>query len=77
MYALLALSVVFASLNSAVLHKSKISGRGAVVFFPAFNGGVTLLSACLGVVLLREKLSKRQIFGILVGVCGICIVGIF
>ena len=48
----------------------------AVIFFPAFNGGVIILSALLSVMLLREKLSMKQIFGLLSGAVGICIIGI-
>lgn len=48
-----------------------------IVFFPCFNGGVVVLSTVLGVLLLREKLGARQIVGIILGICGICVIGIF
>jgi drug/metabolite transporter (DMT)-like permease len=48
----------------------------AVIFFPSFNGGVIILSALLSVLLLREKLNIKQIFGLLSGAAGICIIGI-
>lgn len=49
----------------------------AVIFFPAFNGGVMVLSTVLSVLFLRERLSIRQIVGLIAGVSGICIIGIF
>lgn len=48
----------------------------AVVFFPAFNGGVIILSTVLSIVLLKEKLNLKTSIGILLGVAGICIIGI-
>lgn len=49
----------------------------AVIFFPAFNGGVVLLSAILSVCFFKEKLAGKQILGILIGIAAICIIGIF
>lgn len=48
----------------------------AVIFFPIFNGGVIILSTVLSVLFLRERLTVKQILGILACVCGICIIGI-
>lgn len=48
----------------------------AVIFFPAFNGGVIMLSTLLSVILLKEKLNLKTALGILLGVAGICIIGI-
>lgn len=48
----------------------------AVIFFPAFNGGVILLSTVLSIILLKEKLNLKTSIGILLGVAGICIIGI-
>lgn len=48
----------------------------AVIFFPLFNGGVIMLSTLLSVILLKEKLSLKALIGILLGVAGICIIGI-
>ena len=49
----------------------------AVIFFPLFNGGVVILSGVLSILLLRERLSKRQVLGLIFGVIGISIIGIF
>ncbi len=49
----------------------------AVVFFPAFNGGVILLSTVLSRAFCKENISKRQAVGILLGITAICIIGIF
>ena len=48
----------------------------AVVFFPSFNGGVVFLSAVLSVILLKERLKLKTAIGILLGIAGICIIGI-
>lgn len=48
----------------------------AIIFFPAFNGGVIMLSTVLSIVLLKEKLNLKTSIGILFGVAGICIIGI-
>lgn len=48
----------------------------AVIFFPAFNGGVILLSTFLGTRLCKEVLERRQKIGILAGVLAICLIGI-
>ena len=67
-----ALSCVYNRLN--VYLSGALDG---VVFFPSFNGGVVILSTLLGVFLLREKLSRRQLAGIAAGVLGITVIGIF
>ena len=48
----------------------------AVIFFPAFNGGVVMLSMVLSIVLLKEELNIKKSIGILLGIAGICIIGI-
>lgn len=70
MYALLsgALSCLYNRLNIFT------SGRiDAVIFFPGFNGGVVLLSAILSVIFCGEKLSGKQIAGIILGIAGIAV----
>ena len=47
-----------------------------VIFFPSFNGGVVVLSTVFSMIIFKEKLSARQIFGLLFGISGICIIGI-
>lgn len=48
----------------------------AIIFFTAFNGGVIMLSTVLSVVLLKEKLNCKKSIGILLGIAGICLIGI-
>lgn len=75
--------ILYASVSgilSCVYNRLNIYLSGAlnaVVFFPAFNGGVIMLSTVLSVVLLKEKLNFRTSIGILLGIAGICIIGIF
>ena len=49
----------------------------AVIFFPCFNGGVILLSTLLSVITCKEKLTKRQVIGIIIGIIAISIISIF
>ncbi len=48
----------------------------AIIFFPVFNGGVIIASTLMGVLICKEKLTKKQIAGIILGVVAICIIGI-
>lgn len=48
----------------------------SIIFFPAFNGGVTLLSILLSVFFLKEKLLLPQKIGLITGIISICIIGI-
>ena len=71
---------VFAGVLSCVYNRLNIYLSGvldAVVFFPSFNGGVIFLSSILSIAITKEKLSSKQIFGILLGIMSICIIGIF
>ena len=52
------------------------STMSAVVFFPSFNGGVVLLSTVLSIIILREKITLKSFIGIMLGLAGICIIGI-
>ena len=49
----------------------------AIIFFPAFNGGTVILSSILSILIFKEKLKKRQIVGLVLGVIAICIIGVF
>lgn len=48
----------------------------AVVFFPAFNGGVVVASGLLSCLIYKERFSKRQIAGFILGVLAICMIGV-
>ncbi len=47
-----------------------------IIFFPAFNGGVILLSTLLSVFFLKEKLLLPQKIGLITGAISICVIGI-
>lgn len=46
-------------------------------FFPVFNGGVIILSSVMSIFLLKEQLTFKQIFGLVLGTVSIVITGIF
>ena len=74
------LPALVSGLFSCVYNRLNIFLSGeliGMIFYPGFNGGVVILSTVLSVVFLREKLSAKQIIGILIGVAGICIIGVF
>lgn len=48
----------------------------AVIFFPVFNGSVVLASTALARVICREKVTKKQAFGLLLGLCGIVLIAL-
>ncbi len=48
----------------------------SAVFFPGYNGGVILLATALGTYVLKERLSRWQIMGILLGTIAIVIIGL-
>lgn len=48
----------------------------AVVFFPLANGSVVIFSTLSGVLLYKERLSKIQIIGMLIGLAALVITGI-
>ena len=73
------LTAVGAGVCSCLYNRLNISLSAAlpsVVFFPAFNGGVVVISTLFSVLLLGERLSRRQTFGILIGVAAIAVIGI-
>ena len=43
----------------------------SVVFFPIFNGALVLLCAVVGAVIYKEKFSKLQFFGVMIGIIAI------
>ena len=43
----------------------------SAVFFPVYNVGALLLNTFSGIVIFREKLSKRQIVGIAIGIVSV------
>ena len=47
----------------------------ALIFFPVFNGMVIILSCLSGRILFKEKLSKKQLTGIIVGMFSIMLIG--
>ncbi len=48
----------------------------SVVFFPLSNSSVVIFSTISGVILYKEKLSKIQILGMLIGLAALIITGI-
>ena len=53
-----------------------LSGKlPSILFFPATNGGMLVLSSVAAITVFREKLSQRQLIGIITGVVSICLLG--
>lgn len=63
---------------SCAYNRTNIYLTGAlpsIIFFPVFNGGVIFLSLLVGVILFKEKLSKKQLFGFALGMISLLIAG--
>ncbi len=48
----------------------------SVVFFPIFNGSIVLFSSISGALIFKERLSKKQFSGILLGILAIIILAL-
>ena len=48
----------------------------SVVFFPIFNGSIVLFSSISGAVIFKERLSKKQLVGIIIGIAAIIILAV-
>ena len=53
------------------------SAMDAVIFFPAFNGGVVVVSGILSNLIYKEKFSKRQLVGFVLALLAISIIGVY
>ena len=53
------------------------SSMDAVIFFPAFNGGVVIVSGVLSSLIYKEKFSKRQLVGFGLALFAIFIIGVY
>ena len=58
------------------LNTYAVSAIDAAVIFPSYYGGSMILSAMSGVLILKDKLTKRQICAILIGIVAIVILNI-
>ena len=56
-----------------IMLSSKID---AIIFFPSFNGGVIILSSILSVLIYGEKLTRRQVVGICLGIAAVIVIGV-
>lgn len=66
--------MIFTGLSAAMNHKFNLYLSGVMdsaVFFPIANGGALVLTAAAAVVLFRERLSKKQIVGIVLGIAAV------
>ena len=54
-----------------------LSGKlPSVIFFPIVNGGVIILSGLASIFVFKEKLPKKKIAGLIIGIIATCIIGI-
>lgn len=74
------IKLVICGIISCLYNRINIYLSGAmdsIIFFPSFNGSVIILSTLFGVMLFKEKLKAKQIFGITLGLISILSIGIF
>lgn len=54
-----------------------LSGKlPSVIFFPIVNGGVIILSGLASIFIFKEKLPKKKIAGLIIGIIATCLIGI-
>lgn len=54
-----------------------LSGKlPSVIFFPIVNGGVIILSGLASILIFKEKLPKKKIAGLIIGIIATCLIGI-
>lgn len=73
------LMVIICGIISCLYNRVNIFLSGtmdSIIFFPSFNGGVIILSCLLGIIVFKEKLQKKQVCGMCLGVLSILIIGI-
>ena len=67
------LSGVFVAINNKFnLYLSGV--LDAAVFFPIVNGGGLVLTSVASVILFREKLSKKQWIGVIIGILSVILI---
>lgn len=67
---------IFAGVILAVfqwLNTYAVSVINSTILFPAYNGGSMVLSALSGLLLLKDKLTKKQIFSVVLGAVAVII----
>ena len=72
--------VVAAGMLSCLYNRFNItlsSVMDAVIFFPAFNGGVVVASAFLSSLIYKERFSIKQALGFILALLAIIIIGVF
>ena len=70
---------VAAGIVVALLNRVNLYLAGAlpsIVFYPVFNGAVTLLTGIMAMILFREKLARRQVICLLFGIFAILLLNI-
>ena len=65
--------VIVGATNKVNLYLSGV--LPSIVFFPIINGGVIILSGIASILVFKEKLNKKQILGIILGIVSICLLG--
>ena len=59
-----------------LLNTKAIGTIDAGLFFPVYNGGTLLLTTIMGVFLFKDRLRRKQIISIIVGIIGIVLINI-
>jgi len=54
-----------------------LSGKlPSIIFFPIVNGGVIILSGLASIFIFKEKLPRKKIAGLVIGIIATCLIGI-
>ncbi len=71
---MLVTGIIIGAINLINLYLS--GAMPSVIFFPIVNGGVIILSGLASIFIFKEKLPKKKIAGLVIGIIATCLIGI-
>lgn len=73
--------VIACAIVSCGYNRLNISLSGmlpSIIFFPSFNGSVIILASALAAILFKERISRKQLYGMLTGIAALLLTaGVF
>lgn len=76
----IAIIAILCGVLSCVYNRLNIYNSGvlpSIIFFPIFNGGLVITSFVAGEVVFKEKASKLQVAGVIIGILAILVISRF
>ncbi|MBE6729095.1 MAG: hypothetical protein E7568_02540 [Ruminococcaceae bacterium] len=70
---------IFSGIFMAFIHVINLYLAGVlpqIIFFPVVNGGLIFASLLSGIIFFKEKLTRKQFIGILIGIAALCVISL-